>query len=127
MPTGLIQAYGRNRNKIWYQSINKQLRALAILRWATFTKRPLPLPETTDALAVMDDDNRDEFPLDDLPDALDPEYVNYQIIESCRGLDEVRKIPARQRVLKNAQRQTGPSNALRRYSLFISRFESISS
>jgi hypothetical protein len=43
--------------------------------------RPLTVRKNTDALVVVDDDDCDELPLDDLPDDLDREYVDDEIID----------------------------------------------
>ncbi len=47
--------------------------------------------EITYALVVVDDDDCDELPLDDLPDALDQDYVDDKIVNLCRAFVEVRR------------------------------------
>ncbi len=92
MPSGPDRAYERNWAGILEHHDHKRCRALAILRWTLYAMRPLTVREITDALLVAVDDNDcDELPLDDLPDALDQDYVNDGIVDLCRALVEVRR------------------------------------
>ncbi|EFE31317.1 uncharacterized protein ARB_01712 [Trichophyton benhamiae CBS 112371] len=110
MPTGLYQVYERNWANIQRQPANERRRAMSILRWATFAYRPLKLSELVQALAICDDDDEEvgeegeegngendlnddeppEFPVDELPEEIDEEYVNGEIKELCGSLIEVR-------------------------------------
>lgn len=110
MPTGLHQIYERNWANIQRRPADERRRAMAILRWATFAYRPLKLSELAEALAIyeedseslreegeedyndddMDDDGAPEFPMDELPEEIDEEYVNGEIKDLCGSLIEVR-------------------------------------
>ncbi|OAL75631.1 hypothetical protein A7D00_1230 [Trichophyton violaceum] len=110
MPVGLHQIYERNWANIQKRPANERRRAMSILRWATFAYRPLKLSELAHALAVCDDDDEDmgeegeegnnvddlkddelpEFPVDELPEEIDEEYVYGEIKELCDSLIEVR-------------------------------------
>ncbi|EZF68550.1 hypothetical protein H105_08881 [Trichophyton soudanense CBS 452.61] len=110
MPVGLHQIYERNWANIQKRPANERRRAISILRWATFAYRPLKLSELAHALAICDDDDEDmgeegeeennvddlkddeppEFPVDELPEEIDEEYVNGEIKELCGSLIEVR-------------------------------------
>jgi hypothetical protein len=54
--------------------------------------RLLRFRENTDALLLVDNDDCDELPLDDLPDELDRDYVEAEIVGLCRALVEVRSV-----------------------------------
>ncbi|KAF3895691.1 Ankyrin repeat domain-containing protein 52 [Trichophyton interdigitale] len=109
MPVGLHQIYERNWANIQRRPANERRRAMSILRWATFAYRPLKLSELVQALAICDgddeeieeqeegncendlnDDEPPEFPVDELPEEIDEEYVNGEIKELCGSLIEVR-------------------------------------
>jgi hypothetical protein len=91
MPPGLDCLYDRNVAEIMRLEGHHQCRALAILRWTAFALRPLTVDEITDALAVVDDDDYDDLCVDELPDAVDDEYVEDEIVDICRSLVEVRR------------------------------------
>jgi ankyrin repeat protein len=90
MPPGLDCLYHRNWTEILRLDDYYQRRALAILRWTTFALRPLTVKEVTEALAVIDDDDCDDLCIDEMPDTIDEEYIEDEIIDICRSLVEVR-------------------------------------
>lgn len=90
-PLGLDQAYERDMKTIMELGTDERMRAISILRWTLFAVRPLTVRELTEALVVRDNDNtRDWFPVDDLPDTLDECYTNDQIRRLCGSLIEIR-------------------------------------
>jgi ankyrin repeat protein len=90
MPAGLMKTYERNWNTILNHCHEDRANALAILKWATFAFRPMSVLEITEALIV--DHNEGEIVLrrDDLPDEINEDYINSEIIDICGGLVEVR-------------------------------------
>jgi len=90
MPQGLGHAYQRDWMEMSRLRNAERLRALAILRWAAFALRPLTLLELAEALVVVNDDTIRDLQLDDIPDAIDEEYVNEEIIALCGSLLEIR-------------------------------------
>jgi ankyrin repeat protein len=90
MPAGLMKTYERNWNTILDHCHDDRANALAILKWATFAFRPMSVLEITEALIV--DHNEGEIVLrhDDLPDEINEDYINGEIIDICGGLVEVR-------------------------------------
>jgi ankyrin repeat protein len=90
MPAGLMKTYERNWNTILNHCHEDRANALAILKWATFAFRPMSVLEITEALIV--DHNEGEIVLrrDDLPDEINEDYINGEIIDICGGLVEVR-------------------------------------
>ncbi len=90
MPVGLEKTYERNWTTIQNHSHEERKRALAILRWTTFALRPLTVSEMTEALIVEPDDDGVTLQLDELPDSIDDDYINSEIIDICGDLVEVR-------------------------------------
>lgn len=66
----------------------ERLRAVALLRWAAFSLHPLTVAEITEALLIYDD--CDELPLDEMPDSIDQDYVDGEILGLCGSLVEIR-------------------------------------
>ncbi|MCJ1462826.1 hypothetical protein MMC07_001429 [Pseudocyphellaria aurata] len=91
MPSGLEHAYDRDWDNLLRRPRDDRSRALAILRWAVFALRPLTVLEMTEALVVTLDDSNDDLPVDDLPDAIDKEYVDSEILELCGSFLETRE------------------------------------
>ena len=91
MPTGLNQTYERNWKTIQSRPVDEQRRALAILRWTTFALRPLTVSEMTEALIVETEDESAGLQWDELPDTIDYEYINGEIIDICGCLLETRE------------------------------------
>ncbi|KAH8598504.1 prion-inhibition and propagation-domain-containing protein [Bisporella sp. PMI_857] len=94
-PTALDRLYDRNWVKISNLPEKDKLRAFSILRWAAFALRPLTILEITEALLIVDDECED-FPVDELPDAIDEDYVRSEILGLCGSLLETRKAVAKQ-------------------------------
>ena len=89
MPLGLTKTYERNWKIIQRHSPEEQNRALAILRWAAFALRPLTVSEITEAL-VVEPNNDASLCYDELPDTIDDEYIDGEIIDICGSLVETR-------------------------------------
>jgi hypothetical protein len=62
----------------------ERTRAFTLLRWVTFAAKPLTVAELTEAALVSLDG--DEYPSDSLPDAIDDEYIDSEILGLCGSL-----------------------------------------
>lgn len=51
--------------------------------------RPLTVSEITEALLIEDNDNCDDLQIDELPDEVDKDFVDEQIIGLCGSLIEI--------------------------------------
>ena len=89
-PAGLEHLYDRNWARLSNLPDYDRARAFSILRWAAFALRPLTILELTEALLVVDDDSCDDLLVDQLPDDIDDEYVNGEIMGLCGSLIEIR-------------------------------------
>jgi ankyrin repeat protein len=97
LPIGLEHAYERDWMKISDPTNLDKARALAILQWVTFALRPLTVLELTEALIVMDDDIEiDDLQIDELPDSIDQDYVDDQILGLCGSLLEIKSSDSNQ-------------------------------
>ncbi|KAH8598394.1 prion-inhibition and propagation-domain-containing protein [Bisporella sp. PMI_857] len=90
MPTGLTNTYLRNWKAIQKQEEEERERAITILRWIVFAARPLTVSELTDALLTLRSDHKDTFPIDELPEAIDDEYISGEIKDICGSLVDFR-------------------------------------
>ncbi|GKT64702.1 hypothetical protein ColTof4_07098 [Colletotrichum tofieldiae] len=90
-PTGLDRLYDNTWAEITRYREPERLRTFALLRWAAFATRPLTVSEITEA-AVIDDHG--DLLLEDLPDAVDEDYVETEIVGLCSPLLEVRSEPS---------------------------------
>jgi ankyrin repeat protein len=91
MPAGLMKTYERNWNTILDHCPDDRANALAILKWATFAFRPMSVLEITEALIVDHNEGNIVLRRDDLPDDINEDYINGEIIDICGDLVEVRK------------------------------------
>lgn len=89
-PAGLEQAYQRDLMGIAELPVDERERALSILQWVLFGRRPLTVRGLTEALLVDTDDMSGSFPKDDLPDAWDEYHANETIRKPCGSLIELR-------------------------------------
>ncbi|KAF6782827.1 ankyrin repeat domain-containing protein 52 [Colletotrichum sojae] len=87
-PPGLDHLYDRNWERIESLREAERTRAFSLLRWAAFSLRPLTVCEITEAVLINDD--CDDLPIDDLPDAIDDDYIESEILGFCGSLIEVR-------------------------------------
>lgn len=87
-PGQLATLYDRNWQRIVDNDTDRS-RALAILRWATFAQRSMTVYEITEALLVEDDDAEESL-RENMPDAIDEEFVKTEIIDLCHSLVETR-------------------------------------
>jgi ankyrin repeat protein len=90
MPLGLTETYERNWKMIKSKPIMEQYRAFAILRWTMFSFRPLSISELSAALIVKPDEDGANIELEELPDDIDDEYIDGEIIDICGSLVEAR-------------------------------------
>ncbi|CAH0055033.1 unnamed protein product [Clonostachys solani] len=95
-PSGLTQIYERNWESISSYEPPDMKRAYNLLRWAAFSLRPLTVGEITEAVLIEDDSS--EFPIEELPDKFDEDYINSEILDLCGSLIEVR--PSQLHILK---------------------------
>ncbi|KAF0641004.1 hypothetical protein FPSE5266_03314 [Fusarium pseudograminearum] len=80
-PLGLEALYEREWSRI-VKSPDYD-RIISLLRWAAFAIRPLNVAEITEAVLIGD---FEDFPLDDLPDEIDDDYVETEIVGLCAPL-----------------------------------------
>ena len=93
-PTGLERLYDRNWDKILGFPEEERSRTFSLLRWAAFAVRPLTVSEITVAVLIHED--RDDLPLDEMPDSIDEDYVNSEILGLCGSLVEIRSATSEQ-------------------------------
>lgn len=91
-PIGLDRVYSKNWEKITALPDGTRDRAIALLRWATFAVRPLTVREMTEAVLIDLENDADGLPIDpdELPDAVDQDYIDTEIMGLCFSLLEVR-------------------------------------
>ncbi|GKT61429.1 ankyrin repeat domain-containing protein 52 [Colletotrichum tofieldiae] len=87
-PAGLDRLYDRNWERIERLRDVEKIRAFSLLRWAAFALRPLTVCEITEAVLINDD--CDDLPVDELPDSVDDDYIESEILGLCGSLIEVR-------------------------------------
>lgn len=85
-PKRLFQIYQRRWEKI--QSGERSDRAVSLLRWAAFARRPLTVGEIT--VAALIEEEEETLSTDELPDAIDEDYISSEILEICGPLIETR-------------------------------------
>lgn len=88
MPSGLNQAYKRDLERISRLDEADKEYAKRILRWMLFALRPLSVRELIHALAV--DANGDCIQHEDIPDRIDDDCLQSQILDLCGSLLEAR-------------------------------------
>ena len=99
VPDGLLSAYARSWKFILDQPEYEKSRALDILGWCVSSIRPLTIAELTVAL-VINSDHNNPIDMTDLPDEIDDEYVNGEIIDLCSSLVETRSSPENDSIAK---------------------------
>lgn len=85
-PSGLGFIYDRNWTRLIGLRPWDRNRAFSVLRWTTFSVRPLTVSQMAEALLI--DQDCDEFPTDDIPDDMDA-YLESEILGLCSPLIEV--------------------------------------
>ncbi|CAI6098822.1 unnamed protein product [Clonostachys chloroleuca] len=90
-PPGLEYTYDKNWHRITSLQPDDQCRAISILRWLVSALRPLTVQEITEAVLIMDSW---ELLSEDLPDEIDDDYIESEIIGLCGTLLEIRNSPA---------------------------------
>lgn len=86
-PTGLHHLYERNWKNISLRQDRDKARAFSILRWTACALRPLTVAELAEAL-LTDNDELDDLNIDELPDAIDTDYIQDEILGLCDSLLE---------------------------------------
>lgn len=80
-PPGLEGLYEREWSRIVKSPDHDRI--LSLLRWTAFAIRPLTVGEITEAVLIGE---FDDFPMDDLPDEVDDDYVETEVIGLCAPL-----------------------------------------
>ncbi|KAH7303458.1 ankyrin repeat-containing domain protein [Stachybotrys elegans] len=83
-PAGLDKLYDRNWDKINAYGKRERTRALSLLRWVVFALRPLTVSQVTHALLV--DEETGKVNLDEMPDDIDQDYVDSEMLDLCGSL-----------------------------------------
>ncbi|KAJ3542835.1 hypothetical protein NM208_g3888 [Fusarium decemcellulare] len=89
-PSGLDRLYEYNWMKITRMGEWERNRAFEILRWVAFARRELTVCEVTEAVLMT---QFEELDVDDLPDAVDDDYIKTEIVGLCGPLVEVKVHP----------------------------------
>ncbi|KAH7144327.1 ankyrin-1, partial [Dactylonectria estremocensis] len=89
-PAQLESVYERNWTRMSQLPDEERTRAYNLLRWAAFALRPLSVGEMTEAVLI--DTELDQLPVEELPDSVDEEYIDNEILGPCGSLLEVREI-----------------------------------
>ncbi|KAH7140872.1 prion-inhibition and propagation-domain-containing protein, partial [Dactylonectria macrodidyma] len=88
-PAQLEYVYERNWTRMSQLPDEERTRAYNLLRWAAFALRPLSVCEITEAVLI--DNERNQLPVEELPDSVDEEYIDNEILGPCGSLLEVRE------------------------------------
>ncbi|KAM3514568.1 hypothetical protein MY11210_001803 [Beauveria gryllotalpidicola] len=89
-PAALDHLYDRDWQRLIRLPTAESSRAVSLLRWVAFALHPLTVAEITEALLIYDD--CDELPADEMPDCIDQEYVEGEILGLCGSLVETRNV-----------------------------------
>lgn len=87
-PALLEHLYERNWTRMSRLPIEERNRAYSLLRWAAFSLRPLTVCEIAEAVLI--ENERDQLHLDEIPDFVDEEYIDSEILGPCGSLLEIR-------------------------------------
>ncbi|KAK4245722.1 hypothetical protein C7999DRAFT_42801 [Corynascus novoguineensis] len=82
-PTELDHVYKPN-----WDRIGRNNRVVALPCWAAFALRPLAISEIREAVLI--DEDCEALPTNELPDTIDDEYIDTEILEPCGPLIEIR-------------------------------------
>lgn len=107
-PSGIESIYGRDWENIMHLPGKERTLAVSILRWAALALRPLTVGELVEAVLVDLDRQDDPFDADELPDPIDQEYIDSEILGFCGSLIEIRPPWSS----KSEQSSSGPDLAL---------------
>lgn len=86
-PAGLNQLYDQTWQRITQSPKWERQRTYALLRWAAFSVRPLTVGEVTEAVLI---DGFEDTIIENLPDSIDDDYIDSEIVNLCGSLLEVR-------------------------------------
>lgn len=87
-PVELSHVYDRNWERIMRRGHRDRSRAISLLRWAAFALRPLTIREIAVAVLISEDSN--ELAVDELPDSIDEDFIDSEILGLCGSLLEIR-------------------------------------
>ncbi|KAJ3508276.1 hypothetical protein NM208_g15845 [Fusarium decemcellulare] len=92
-PTSLQEVYhdkyyGIGGSDRW----DRRERAEWLFAWTAFTLRPLTLSEITEAVLIKH--WMEDLPVDELPDSVDEDYIQSEILDLCEPLIEIRDDPS---------------------------------
>ncbi|WYZ42254.1 hypothetical protein EsH8_V_001149 [Colletotrichum jinshuiense] len=88
-PTELNRIYDLNWTRITQLRESDKNRGFALLRWTAFATRPLTTCEITEAVHI---DDNGELAWDYLPEDVDRDYVDTEILNLCSPLLEARSV-----------------------------------
>ena len=88
-PNGLYSTYSGSWDTILEKPEYERTRALSILRWCLFGVRPLTVGELAEAL-IIDLNSPDSFDIANLPEVIDMDFVDEELIDLCNSLVEIR-------------------------------------
>ncbi|KAL7929902.1 ankyrin repeat-containing domain protein [Trichoderma chlorosporum] len=88
-PSGLDSLYHRNWVRLSSLPKDEKDRAFSLLRWVTFAIRPLTIAEIAEAVLINIE--HEELATDELPDLIDDDYVNSEILGIGGSLLNIRR------------------------------------
>lgn len=83
-PPKLESAYERNWTRILKGQEPERKRALSLIHWAAFALRPLTVNEIAEAVLI--EEHHDELAVEELPESVDDDYINSEILAPCGSL-----------------------------------------
>jgi hypothetical protein len=86
---------GYRHIKISHLLDKDKLCTLSILQWAVFALCPLTILEITKALLIVNN-NSEDLLVDELPDTINEDYINSEILGLCGSLLETPKVVSKQ-------------------------------
>lgn len=106
MPAGIEQAYERDLARLSLLSGDDKAQAIYILRWLLFSSRPMTVGEVVEALIMINAEDDDDYPTDELPDdwdegKLSEDFVNDLFRRILGSLIDIRKTSEDEPVLSH--------------------------
>ncbi|OAQ98280.1 hypothetical protein LLEC1_04056 [Akanthomyces lecanii] len=89
-PAAVHHLYDREWQRLLHLPTWESSRAVSLLRWAAFSLHPLTVAEITEALLIHED--CEELLLDEMPDSIDQDYIDGEILGLCGSLLEIRGV-----------------------------------
>ncbi|KAF4964271.1 hypothetical protein FSARC_7826, partial [Fusarium sarcochroum] len=110
-PAGLDAVYDREWRRMTKSSACERI--IVLMRWAAFALRPLTVCEITEASLI---DDSDDLPMDDLPDEVDDDYIESEIVELCTPLIQIKDSYADKEV------EERPESSVRQQTVHLAHF-----